>query len=173
MAEQMRRRTWRLVGTGVAVGALVVSWPTGPTASAEVAASSGPRALSAAVGNTFGGLTNQGNPIVVDLNSTRRRVVRAVAAVDLTCTSGLASFTDRFSDLAVSRRGKFSITYGPVTQRNDDGTTTDFSGRFSGSLNDTRTRLTGVWRLTAVDHDAAGAVTDTCDSGLVSWKAKN
>ena len=172
MTRMMRRRVWRVVGTGVAAGALVVSWPTGPSASAGMAAA-GPRTLTAAVGNTFGGLTNQGNPIVVDLNSTRRRVVRAVAAVDLTCTSGLASFTDRFFDLAVSRRGKFSITYGPVTQRNDDGTTTDFSGRFSGSLNDTRTRLTGVWRLTAVDHDAAGAVTDTCDSGLVSWKAKN
>jgi hypothetical protein len=173
MTEQMRRRTWRLVGTGVAVGALVVSWPTGPSASAEVAASSGPRTLSAAVGNTFGGTTNQGNPVFVDMNSTRRRVVRTVAALDLTCTSGAASISDRFFDVPVNRRGKFSVTYGPVTQRNDDGTTTDYSGRLSGSLNDTRTRLTGVWRLTAVDHDAAGAVIDTCDSGLVSWKAKN
>lgn len=173
MTEQLRRRVWRVVGTGVAGGALVVSLPTGPTASAEVAAGSGPRNLSAAVGNTFGGLTGQGNPVIVDINSTRRKVGRAVAAIDLECTSGLVSITDRYFDLSVTRLGKFRRSFGPVTERNPDGTTTDYEGRIAGQLNDAKTRITGTWRLVAVDHDAAGAVTDTCDSGVVSWKARN
>lgn len=173
MAQGMRRRAWRVVGTGVAVGALVVSWPTGPSATAGTAGA-GPRTLSAAVGNTFGGVSQQGNPVVVDMNSTRRKVVRIVGAIDLTCTSGASgTLTDKYVDVSVSRRGTFKVAYGPVTQRNDDGTTTDVQVRVTGVLNDTKTRLSGTWRIILTDHDAAGALTDTCDSGLVSWKAKN
>jgi hypothetical protein len=173
-ARTLRRRGWRVMGVGVAATALVVSWPTGPTASAGTATASGPRTLSAAVGNTFGGVSQQGNPVVVDLNSTRRKVVRIVGAMDLTCTSGASgTLTDKYTDISVSRRGKFSVAFGPVTQRNDDGTTTDVQVRVTGALNDTKTRLSGTWRIILTDHDAAGALTDTCDSGLVSWKAKN
>jgi hypothetical protein len=173
MAQGIRRRSWRVVGTGVAVGALMLSWPTGPSASAGVA-SFGPRTLSAAVGNTFGGVSQQGNPVVVDMNSTRRKVVRIVGAIDLTCTSGSSgTLTDKYADVSVTRRGTFKVAYGPVTQRNDDGTTTDVQVRVTGALNDTKTRLSGSWRIILTDHDAAGALTDTCDSGVVSWKAKN
>jgi hypothetical protein len=161
------------VGTGVAVGALVVSWPTGPSASAGTAGF-GPRTLSAAVGNTFGGLSAQGQPVIVDTNSTRRKVGRTVLTLELTCTSGDAFwFTDKYFDLPVSRSGRFRTTFGPVTDRNPDGTTSDYQGRIAGQLNDAKTRMTGVWRIIVTDHDTAGAVTDTCDSGLVSWKAKN
>ena len=172
MAQGIRRRTWRVVGTGVAVGALVVSWPTGPSASAGTA-SAGPRTLSAAVGNTFGGLSDQGQPMFVDLNSTRRKLVRAVITLEISCTTAPATFTDRFTDLPVSRAGRVRVVYGPVTQRNPDGTTTDYQGRFVGQLNDTKTRISGVWRLALVDRDAAGAIVDSCDSGLVAWRAKN
>ena len=171
MAQGIRRRTWRVVGTGVAVGALVVSWPTGPSANAGEA-SSGPRTLSAAVGNTFGGVSRQGNPVVVDLSSTRKRVVRIVGAIDLTCTSGdSGTLTDKYTDLSVSRRGTFKVAYGPVTQRNDDGTTTDVLVRMTGALNDAKTRLSGTWRLLFTYHDATGALTDTCDYGTVSGQA--
>ena len=173
MAQGMRRRAWRVVATGVAVGALVVSWPTGPSASAGMAGA-GPRTLSAAVGNTFGGLTGQGDPVVVDMNSTRRRVARIAATIELSCTSGdSGTVTDKYTDLSVSRRGKFKVAFGPVTQRNDDGTSTDVQVRMTGALNDAKTRVTGTWRIILTYHDAAGAVTDTCDSTLVSWKAKN
>ena len=172
MAQRLRRRGWQVVAAGVGTGALLVTWPTAGPASAGTA-SAGPRTLSAAVGNTFGGLTEQGNPVVVDLSSTRRKVVRAVVSIDAECTSGLSAFTDRYGDLSVNRFGRFRRSFGPVTEANGDGTTTEYSGRIAGQLNDARTRITGVWRLVAVDRDAAGAVTDSCDSGLVSWKAKN
>ena len=126
-------RSWRVVGTGVAVGALMLSWPTGPSANAGVA-SFGPRTLSAAVGNTFGGVGQQGDPVVVDMNSTRRKVVRIVGAIDLTCTSGgSGTLTDKYADVGVTTTGHVKVASGPVTQRNDDGTTTDVQVRVTGA----------------------------------------
>lgn len=81
-------------------------------------------------------------------------------------------YPDEYTRLPVSRSGRFSVRFGPVTQRNDDGTTIDLEGRMSGRLNSTKTRITGTWQFKATDHDATGAVTDTCDSGSVSWRAK-
>ena len=128
---------------------------------------------AAAVGNTYGGLTSWGLPVVVDMKANRRQIVRAVAAIDLTCTSGgSATVPDRFTAVAVTKKGKFSRAEGPTTQRNDDGTTTDFQGSISGSLNRAKTRITGTWRFKATFHDGTGAVTDTCDSGSVRWTAK-
>lgn len=132
------------------------------------------RGLSApATGNTYGGLTSQNIPVVVEMTANRRKVVRAVAAVDLTCTSGSGFvIPDEYTRLPISRKGRFSVRFGPVTQRNDDGTTIDLEGRISGRLNSTRMRITGTWRFKATEHDGTGAVTDTCDSGAVSWNAK-
>ena len=42
----------------------------------------------------------------------------------------------------------------------------------TGALNDSKTKIVGTWRMIAVDHDAAGAVTDSCDTGLLTWSAK-
>jgi hypothetical protein len=111
--------------------------------------------------------------VVVTMNATRRQVVRAVAAVDAKCTSDLAlTIPDRFTKLAVTKGGKFRVVYGPYTVRNDDGTTTDWQGRMTGALNDAKTKIVGTWRLIASDHDATGAVTDTCDTGLLTWSAR-
>ena len=60
-----------------------------------------------------------------------------------------------------------------MTNRSDDGTTSDFEGSFSGAFNKARTKVSGKWSFKATDHDAAGAVTDTCDSGSISWTAKH
>ena len=136
--------------------------------SAQVRASSAP-----AVGNTYGGLTSQHQPVIVDMKANRRQIVRAVAALRLTCTSGaLFEDADPYTRVAVTKKGRFSSTFGPVTQRNDDGTTTDFQGHISGQLNHAKTQISGTWRFKQTDHDGTGAVTDTCDSGSVSWKAK-
>jgi len=147
---------------GAVAGAALVASPLVPAASA-----------AAAVGNTYGGVTSQGMPVVADMTATRRQVVRVVTVVRMTCSAGGTWTTpDRFTKLPVTRGGKFKLVYGPYTQRNDDGTTTDFQGRVTGALNDAKTKITGTWRLIATDHDATGAVTDTCDTGLLTWKAK-
>jgi hypothetical protein len=132
--------------------------------------SSGP--LVVTLGTSYGGVTSQDFPVVVDVNRRRSRVVRAVIAISTSCTAGgIAIFPDGYTRLAI-RRGKFSSSFGPVTQRNPDGTTTDFEGSMSGTFNSSRTKVSGTWAFKATAHDAAGAVTNTCDSGSVSWNAK-
>jgi len=168
MDYRMVIRGWRVALVGLVTVTLLVSWQLSPVASAGVGT---PRA--AAADNTYGGLTSQGMPMFVEMNATRRQVVRTSAAIALNCTSGNSVvIPDRYTKLPVSRAGKFRVAYGPVTVRNDDGTTTDVTARVNGALNDTKTRITGVWRIIVTEHDVAGVVTDTCDSGLRSWKAK-
>ena len=125
-----------------------------------------------AIGGIYGGVTSQDFPVVVDVNRRRSRVVRAVIAIRTSCTSGgFVTVPDGYRNVSV-RRGKFSASFGPTTQRNDDGTTSDLEGTMSGTFNSSRTKVSGKWTFKATDHDAAGAVTDTCDSGSVSWSAK-
>jgi hypothetical protein len=160
---------FRFAVVGAAAGAVLVGSPLMPVASAHPA-----HARVAAAPSTFGGVTSQGLPIIVDVNASKRQVVRVLTAVDLTCApSGLvATVPDGFRRLAVSKQRRFRATFGPQTQRNADGTTTDYQGSMTGRFNRAKTTAAGTWRLTAVDHDATGAVTDTCDSGAVTWRVK-
>lgn len=170
MARRVRRQGVHVAVVGGLSGALLLG---GPVAAVAAAPSAGARTLAAAVGNTYGGVTSQGQPVVVDMKPTRRQIVRAVVALELTCTSGTGFVVpDRYTRVPVTRSGKFRVAFGPITQRNDDGTTTDVEGRMSGALNRARTSISGSWSLSATEHDTTGAVTDTCSSGSVRWKAK-
>jgi hypothetical protein len=171
MTHGVVSRGLRVMGVGVLTSTLVVGAPL--MAVATVQPSDARTTAAAKVGNTYGGMTSQGHPVVVDLTSDRRKLVRALLAIEMPCTSGGTAFlTDEYNALRVSKKGKFGTAFGPVTVRNDDGTTTDVQGRISGKLNASRTKITGTWQLSGTDRDAAGAVLDTCDSGSVSWRAK-
>ena len=171
MTYRVKFKYWQATVVGAAACALVIGTPMIPVATASPASVVTPSAT--AVGNTYGGVTSQGMPVFVTMNATRRQVVREIAAVVVNCKSG-GGFTipDRFTKVAVSKGGKFRVVYGPFTQRNDDGTTTDYQGRMTGALNDAKTKIAGTWRMIVTDHDAAGAVTDSCDTGLLTWTAK-
>ena len=134
----------------------------------------GPYARAAAsAGVTYGGVTSQGWPVVIQFAQKQRRVGQAAIGVSVRCTSGaVANLSDRYTNLPVSTKRKFSASFGPDTQRYDDGTTADFEGSISGALNRTRSKVSGTWRFKVTEYDSAGAVTDTCDSGSVSWTAK-
>jgi hypothetical protein len=150
------------LGGGVLAAAATASTSERPTASA-----------AAATGTVLGGRTSQGWPIVVELSKTGRQIVRMSAGLHLTCTSGgVVNLPDTYGKLTVSSSGKFSASFGPETQRNQDGTTTDFEGSITGKLNKARTKVSGKWQFKGTGHDATGAVTDTCDSGTVRWSAK-
>lgn len=170
MTYRVRYKYWQVTVITAIAGALVLGSPMIPVATASPASVVTPSA--AAVGNTYGGVTSQGFPVFVDMTATRRQVVREVAAIVLKCTNGGRFVPDRFTKLAVTKGGKFHVAYGPFTQRNDDGTTTDIQGRMTGALNDSKTKIVGTWRMIATYHDAAGAVTDSCDTGLLTWSAK-
>jgi len=124
------------------------------------------------LGRVYGGATAQDLPVVIETKNLARRVVKATIAIRLTCTSGgIAVLPDSYSAMSVKKR-KFSASFGPDTNRNDDGTTVDFEGSISGAFNKARTKASGKWSLKVTNHDASGAITDTCDSGSVSWTAK-
>jgi hypothetical protein len=165
VSESKRRLGW---AASVAI-ALMLGVPL--VASASHATPHARSAAAAAV--VYGGVTPQDFPVVLELSKNRRQVVRATIALRMPCTSG--GFTvqaDGYVKMKVSKKGKFSASFGPIVGRNDDGTTTDVEGSMSGKANAARTKLSGKWQLKLTQHDAAGAVTDTCDSGSVSWKAK-
>jgi len=113
---------------------------------------------------------------VVELSKRGTKIVRVTAGLTLNCTPsmGIVNLPDGYSNMRVSKRGKFGASFGPETAPPDkDGTTTTFEGSMSGKLNTARTKASGKWQLKLTDHSATGAVTDTCDSGTVRWKAKD
>jgi hypothetical protein len=155
-------------------GALAIALLATAALAGTAAPSQGSSAASraATLGVSYGGVTAQDFPVVVDVNRRRSRVVRAVIAIRLSCASGgFIVVPDGYTRMSI-RRGKFSASFGPTTQRNPDGTTVDLEGSISGTFNSSRTKVSGTWAFKGTEHDAAGAVTDTCDSGNVSWSAK-
>ena len=122
----------------------------------------------------YGGQGKDNFPVVVEVTKNRRKIVRATIAIRLLCTAGgFFTVPDVYTKLSVNKKGKFGVAYGPETVRNDDGTTTDYEGSISGSFNAARTKVSGTWQAKMTEHDGTGAVTDTCDSGTVSWSAKD
>ncbi len=174
----MRRMTWpgipraavRLGAIGAVAATVVVGVPLAASASPH---RSGPEARVAATsGVVYGGRTAQGWPVMIETSTNRGKVVQAVIGLRLTCTSGtFVSLPDRYIRLPISKR-KFGLSFGPETRNNEDGTTTVSQGSISGALNKAQSKMSGKWQLTLTDHDAAGAVTDTCESGVITWSAK-
>jgi hypothetical protein len=139
---------------------------------APVAASGSPGKTRASTGAVLGGFTAQNFPVVVELNKSRKRVTQIGLGIRMTCTSGgVFTVPDRYSGLKVSKKGRFGTSF-TDTERNADGTTTDFAGTIAGSINKARTKAKGTWSLKVTEHDVAGAVTDTCDAANISWSAK-
>ncbi len=129
-------------------------------------------ARSVAPGSVYGGVTDDGFGVVVEVSKSGRKVVRMATGLEMKCTSGASfSIADGWRGMRIAKR-KFSASFGPQPQRNDDGTTTDFEGTVSGTFNRSRTTVSGTWTFKGTERDAAGAVTDTCDSGVLNWTAK-
>ena len=164
-----RKSALRLGLVAVSISAaLAVSLAASASAQGDAASARG----AAAAALTYGGLTSQDWPVVILLNKSQLRGVLAVIGVHFRCTSGdYINTSHGFFDLAVNNRRKFRASFGPITQRYDDGTTYDLEGSISGALNRARSKVSGQWRLKVTDHDSTGAVTDTCDSGSVRWTA--
>jgi hypothetical protein len=131
------------------------------------------RSSAATVGAVYGGVTPQEYGLMVEVNRSGRRIVRMATGLALDCASGEdISTPDGWTKIAVSRSGKFSASFGPATMRDDDGTTVELEGSVAGRFSKSRASVAGTWTFKLTFHDAAGAVTDTCDSGTVNWRAK-
>ena len=100
-------------------------------------------------------------------------VVRAGIGFDLTCSSGIRVDLDRYRGLVLHRNGRFSSTYANLRSNTlPDGGYFVSGGSLAGRLNRARTAISGTVSLNYTRHDAAGAVTDSCDSGRVKYTAK-
>jgi hypothetical protein len=168
----VRGVSWFGCATGLAAVSLVGSSMTTAATSRHVRA---PARAAAAAGVVLGGLTAQGLPVVIEVSKDGRHVVRASIAIRLRCTvGGTLTLPDSygFGRGTTSRKGTFRASFGPQTTRNDDGTTLDLGGTMRGAFNAARSKAAGTWRVQATGHTASGAVTTTCDSRTVRWRAK-
>jgi hypothetical protein len=124
-------------------------------------------------GVVFGGRTAQSWPIAIEVSKDARQVVRADAGVHLQCTAGgVINQSDFYKQLPLSTTGSFRSGFFQNGVDIGNGQKADVAGSMKGKLNARRTSGTGTWSLKFVVHDATGAVVDTCDSGLVTWKVK-
>jgi hypothetical protein len=100
-------------------------------------------------------------------------VARIVIGLDMTCTSN-ENFgtTDGFTDVKLNSKNRFKATFSP--QKIDAaGTPAQIEGAITGRRSKDRRSIKGTWSYKVTFFDAAGTtVTDTCESGLVSWKAE-
>jgi hypothetical protein len=124
-------------------------------------------------GVVFGGRTAQGWPIAIEVSKDDRQVVRADVGLRLQCTAGgFSNLPDDRTKLPLSTTGRFSSGFSQNGLDLGNGQKADVAGSMKGKLNARRTSGTGTWSLRFVLHDATGAVIDTCDSGVVTWKVK-
>ncbi len=126
----------------------------------------------AAVGVVFGGRTAQKWPVVIEVSRDLRQVVRADVGIRLTCMAGITNDYDSYVKLPLSTTGSFSAKFANQTVDFGNGHKADYSGSMKGKLNARLTSGSGTWQLKYVEHDATGAVVDTCDSKVVTWKVK-
>jgi hypothetical protein len=127
-------------------------------------------ASGATAGAYYGGVTSQDFPVIAQIASDRKLLKRAVIALTLKCTTGdKIALHDGYQNLTIAKSGSFSKRFGPDKVTDSDGTSTTTSGSITGKLKGDR--ITGTWRLVAVDKTAAGITTQTCDSGKVAWSA--
>jgi len=131
------------------------------------------RSSAAAAGAVYGGVTPQEFGVMVEVNRSGRRIARMATGLALDCATGPGiAIPDGWAGLRVSKSGKFSQSFGPETQRGTDGTSVEIEGSVDGKFSKSRSSVSGTWTFKVSFLDAAGAVTDTCDSGTVRWRAR-
>ena len=146
----------------------------------------GAQHANAAGGVTFGGLSSQDRPIVVQVTPRRLRVSRVVWDWESkTCVLGPAGAPDtplvkRASDrtgpqrFLISRLGRWGGRYtaGPFPV-SATGATETYSYKLTGRFLDRGTRMAGTVRVTYTETAATGAVIRTCRTGLITYDLRD
>jgi hypothetical protein len=168
----MRPDAMILTGGALAAALAVAAGPASGASKPRHLSATAAQTAKAPSGLVFGGITPQSWPVVVALNKARNRVDQVVIGLDMTCTSGDSFGTsDGFQALKLSRKGRFSTTFGP--ERIDaGGVPADVESKVIGRLSNNRASMRGIWSLKITIYDPTGtSVLDTCESGLISWTA--
>ncbi len=127
-------------------------------------------AATRAPGVVYGGITSQGEPVVVRLNAQRKRVSDFITTWQAPCTPSQGYFRvpDRFGNFPVKSSGRFG---NPMSNdvAMDAGGKLHFDYALAGRV--TKRAAKGTLQVKVSETDANGAATDSCDSGGLTWKA--
>jgi hypothetical protein len=123
-----------------------------------------------APGRIYAGKTSQDQPIVARLDAKRRRVTDVMLGWDSSSCQpeGAVHYPERLSNFRLASTGRFGDEWDATEPVSDGGsarTTYALTGRIA------RGGARGTLKIGVTWTDPAGAVTRTCDSGSVSWKA--
>ena len=132
------------------------------------------RSSAAAVGAVYGGVTPQEYGLMVEVNRSGRRIVRMATGLSPRMHVGERHRHAGRLDEAPGQQEREvqRCASARTTMRDDDGTSVVLEGSVAGKFSKSRASVTGTWTFKLTFLDAAGAVTDTCDSGTVSWRAR-
>ena len=143
----------------------------------------GPVALAngATIGTVYGGVTAQEYPVVLQLSKNGRKLVRADIGLEMKCQMPPdIEIPDGVKNIPIGAAGKFTASQ-PVTRVPADlaaGVPAfDVSAKLTGRVNKARTQIKGTWQRKIVLYDPADPTTtkvyDTCDTGVLSFTARN
>jgi hypothetical protein len=119
-------------------------------------------------GVVYGGTTSQGEPFVVRLNATRKRVNDVLTGWHADCSQGGFGGPDRIGNFAVKRSGAFGNPFSADTTM-DAGEKLHFDYAFAGRLSAKQVR--GTLQVKVAITDPAGTPVDSCDTGGLTFKA--
>ncbi len=127
-------------------------------------------AASRAPGVVYGGVTSQDQPVVVRLNAQRKRVNDVITTWVAPCTpsEGFFRIPDHFVNFAVKSTGRFGNPFSADFPM-DAGGKRHYDYSITGRV--TKKAAKGTLQVKISETDAAGATTDSCDSGGVTWSA--
>jgi hypothetical protein len=121
-------------------------------------------------GRVFGGVTNQSQPVAVELNSSGSRISHLHVGWIAPCSGGgdwiQPDFLTNFNLVG----GKISEAFTQEYPRSA-GDVLTYAYQFSSAIG--RTAATGSLGVTITATDAAGAVEYTCTAPTVTWKARS
>jgi hypothetical protein len=174
-----RTRTLAVAAAGVALAAPLATATAGthPTAQRTLLTLA-PRPhlddVTIGVGSVLGGRTSQKWPVVIALSRNRKRIASAETGLAFTCGQAehtLGPMPDGYSGVPL-RKGRASADFGPNDVDLGNGMTGHVTGSFTAKLNRLQTKAKGTWRMTVAVTDGSGAAVDTCDTGPLTWTAR-
>lgn len=163
-----------LVAAAVATGPAEAAHGLGPRHQTRPT-SSPVRIASASSGQSgamLGGFTSQGWPGFFQLSRNGRMLMVGAIGLDMACqpSGNQFSIEDDYSRVPITSNGKLHASINVPPRLLADGSTVGVSGSMDGSVNRTRTKLTGTWQL-QVAYTQPGHAVDRCTSGTVRFTA--
>ena len=124
-----------------------------------------------APGRVYAGLSSNGEPLVIERSKNGRKLTVLWVAWTAPCQSGGAfEIGEGLANFTVANSGHFGDKWTDETKLDGGGTSVrvyTFDGTAGAS------RASGTFGVQLTQTDAAGAVTESCDSTLLRWTARS